>query len=952
MVKKLATNFHNWTMGVYDEQLIGAQNQTLVESGLSYAKNVVSDNRGSLYPRQGTKPLMRLGGESVLIPYTVGGENCFFVVGHNGIRLVRYENKEFTDPIASSTSYSSPTFTSTKVSDYWQSSDTAYGFKCGLSSTDFYGTSFAWDINYINANYTDPFANANSFEYYRLWNTTASGSYWTACFRKTSIAYFKNNSSNRKMNFDVFMLLNSGAQDVRNRWGLYLVINSVQGKKSDGTWETITIEKQESTYSNGMKISISTKETEYAEYAVSFTIAGGTPEGPAVPVSAVLSQAKIAICFYIHDIAEYTGFNTQFLSLNYAGDLTKIQYVQNFENMILVGNSDFTPQEIDLSGTTLTIGNYSPTGISFATTGNPSTISLYQNRIVLSGFAQRDYNQMVALSEFSNSKKASNNFTVPNPPTATSPLELYQNKMRYTITQLYSGDKALYVLSADGISYIDDIGTTGTPTFKIRNHEQAGSVKPIVKDDVLIYTDSTREKIYMVDYDLLVERYKVFDISSISKNLMSKKIKEMFYLPNRDRLIYILFDDGTMSAFLFDNNLNIRGFYPIETNGRVYDVSVHPDANELFLVVERANNYYVEVIEERPFINYNHAGDDEYQKDFLTWMLNNTRFNDFVSDVWRDRMISEEGLFFQYNAESEYLVPSVITQTIDCGLVTDGTIDDTIDCGLVTDSTISDTDDMGIIGEMTADYSAIMKNCSNTVYNAMEVGETYLFFDGQTPDKTKGTELTLLQKIWAADGTTAIFIFESGVEETFYYPACIKKTSSLPNQPQLPYWAGTSATITTTDIMGSTDFVLNYQVILDGMYIGDYDCSYEAGTPFISHPDFEGYFHRIGLKYEKHAKMSYVAPMVDQKIISEMSIYLLNTQDIDVGVNDGFQNVTKFCTDGYYDYPNRLYQGEYSLVVDNNTEARKDVEIKTEQPFGFEVLALTAVTDYGDFGGN
>lgn len=957
MVKKLATNFHNWTMGVYDEQLVGAQNQQLVESGLSYAKNIVSDNRGSLYPRQGTKPLMRLAEETVMIPYTVGGEKCFMLIGHNGIRLMRYDNKTLLDPISSTTSYSSPTFTSTKNLDYWQSADSAYGFKCAISCVG-----NPYEVNYINANYSDPFANANVFDYYRLWDSWGVSEYkWYGTpnvLGKTSILYFKNNSSLRRAAFDLCILYDSWCREyIQTGGSAYLTINSVKGLRADGTWEDVSINVSSINYYNGIRYTIKTPQAEYSEYSVSFTISGqqqfvyGTPQMSNVPHYGY--NASVAIAVYVHNIEEYSGFNTTFLAHNYSGDLTKIQYAQSYEDMIIVGDKDYTPQQVSLTGTTLSIGNFSPTGISFSTTGNPSAVDIYQNRIVLSAFGNRDYQQMVALSEFSNTKKASSNFTVPNPPTATSALELYQNKMRYPITQIYSGDKALYVFSVDGISYITDIGTTSSPTFKIRNYEKAGSVKPIVKDDVLIYTDNTREKIYMVDYDLLVERYKVFDISAISKNLLSKKIKEMYYLPNRERMIYILFDDGTLCAFLFDNNLNMRGFYPIETNGIVYDVCVHPDADELFLVVGRANNYYIETIEARPFINYNHSGNDDYQKNFLTWMGNNTRFIDFESrDMWRNRIIYEDGLFFQYNADNEYLIPADITDTYNCGAVTDGTIDDTYDCGLVTDSTISDTSDNGTIGELVTDYSAIMENCTNAIYNAMEVGKTYLFFDGQTPDKTKGTELTLLQKLWGLDGTTAIFVFEESLEASFLYPACIKKTSYLENQPQLLYWDGTSATPTIDNIIGSSDLVLSYQVILDGMYIGDYNCSYEAGTPFINHPDFEGYFHRIGLKYEKHAKMSYVAPMVDQKIISEMSIYLLNTQDIDVGVNGGFQNVTKFCTDGFYDYPNRLYQGEYSLVVDNNTESRKDVEIKTEQPFGFEVLAITAVTDYGDFGGN
>lgn len=949
MVKKLATNFHNWTMGVYDEQLVGAQNQQLVESGLSYGMNVVSDNRGSLYPRQGTKPLLRCGGETVMIPYTVGGNSCFLLVGHDGIRLVRYDNKTFSDQVASTTTHSSPTFTSTKASGYWQSADTAYGFKCALTRRS--GSS---EINYVNGNYANPFGNPNAFTYYRLWKDVGWDSQGRVYGKqdvmgKTSVLYFKNNSSNRKENFDLDILYDNDCKKYIKEGGtVYLTINSVKGLRADGIWEDITTQIVSNKYQNGIKYSITTPSVEYSEYAISFTVSGDKK-----PVHLYGASADVAICFYAYDIEEYTGFNTTYLAHSYAGDLTKIRYVQTYEDMIMVGDSDYTPQQISLTGTTLSIGNFSPTGISFATMGNPSTIDIYQNRIVLSAFADRNYQQMVAISQFSNAKQASTDFTVPNPPTATSALQLYQNKMRYPITQVYGGDKALYVLSADGLSYINDVGTSGSPMFKIRNHEQAGWVKPIVKDDVLIYTDDTREKIFMVDYDLLVERFKVFDISAISKNLLSKKIKEMYYLPNRDRLIYILFDDGTMSAFLFDNNLNMRGFYPIETNGRVYDVCVHPDENELFLVVERANNYYVEVIEERPFINYDHAGDDDYQREFLTWMGNNTRFYDFESrDMWRDRMISEDGLFFQYNGESEYLIPGIITETYNCGLVTDGTIDDTFDCGLITDGTISDTKDNGGIGELVTDYSAIVQNCSNTIYNAMEVGETYLFFDGQTDDKTKGTELTLLDKVWALDGTTAIFIFDDSVAETFYYPAAIKKVNFIESQPQLLYWAGNDGTITEADIMGSSEIIMNYQVIVDGMYAGDYDCSFEAGEPFISHPNFWGYFQRIGLAYEKHAKMSYIAPMEDQKLITELSVYLLATQDLDVGVNGGFQNITKFCTDGYYDYPNRLYQGEYSIVVDNNTEVRKDIEVKTDQPFGFEILAISAVTDYGDWGGN
>lgn len=943
MVRKLATNFHNWTVGVYDEQLVGAQNQTIVESGLSYAKNIVSDNRGSIYPRQGTKPLMRLGGESVLIPYTVLQQKNFLVVGHDGIKILQYDNQTLFDPIAQETPVSAPTFTSTKSDIYWQSSDGKFWF---------YGMPGVLQVNYNKmipyqqGNYTDPFSRPNSdFSFITLTTRTEIASL-NALRNKTSTVSLKFDSP-RKADINLYLRHTNAAivggtiADLHPRFE----INSLKGVRSDGVEEDVEYSLTSTQYSNGTNYHFTTPEKAYTKYTISFTCRCDN-------YGETLSDA-ITFGIWLENIVEYTGTTSSFLSLSYAGDLTKLRYAQTYTDMILVGNSDFTPQVINLTGLTLSISNFSPTGLNFATTGNPCAVDIYQNRIVLAGFSDLDYQQMVAISEFSNAKQASTNFTVPNPPTATSALQLYQNKMRYPITQVFGGDKALYVLSADGISYINDIGTNGSPTFKIRNHEQAGYVKPIVKDDVLIYTDDTREKIFMVDYDLLVERYKVFDISAISKNLLSKKIKEMYYLPNRDRLIYILFDDGTMAAFLFDNNLNMRGFYPIETNGRIYDVCVHPDANELFLVVERANNYYIEVIEERPFINYNHAGDDDYQREFLTWLGNNTKYMDFESrDMWRDRMISEDGLFFQYNAESEYLIPADITQTYDNGLVTDGTIDQTIDCGLVTDGTISDTYDNGNIGELVVGYSAIVSNCSQTLFDAMEVGETYLFFDGQTDDKTKGIELTLLDKVWALDGTTAIFIFDDDVDEGFLYPAALKKVNLIENQPQLPYWAGNSGTVTNTDIMGSSDLVLQYQVILDGMYIGNYDCSFEAGEPFISHPNFWGYFQRIGLAYEKHAKMSYIAPMSDQKLITELSVYLLATQDLDVGVNGGFQNITKFCTDGYYDYPNRLYQGEYSIVVDNNTEVRKDIEVKTDQPFGFEILAISATTDYGDWGGN
>ena len=947
MVRKLATNFHNWTMGVYDEQLVGAQNQQLVESGLSYGMNLVSDNRGSLYPRQGTKPLMRLNDKCVLIPYTVGNEACFGIVGHNGIRFVRYDNKTFVDPTGTTSSFLPEEFTSTTQAGYWVSSGSNYGFKCALVNHK-----GSYSINYVNASYADPFSNRGAYTYYRLFRDSSHDSKWRhyETFGQTSVAYFKNLSTARKANLDLFVIFDSTYPNYVKYWGrVGLSVNSVQGKKADGTWETLQISVETTVDRYGAKYAIKTPDVEYGEYAVSFTVVGndnGWREQDA------FHDIRMTVCLYAHDITEYSGFNTTFLPLSYSGDLTKIQYVQNYEDMYLVGDSDFVPQAITLTQNTLSIADWSPTGLTLTTTGYPSAIDMYQNRVVLSGFVNTGYRNLVAISEFSNATAASTDFTVPQQPTATSALGLYASKLKYKIAGLYGGDKALYVLSGDGVSYIEGVGTSGSPTFKIRNHERAGAVKPIVKDDILIYTDADREKIYMVDYDLLVERFKVFDVSMASKNLMSKKIKEMFYLPNRDRLIYILFDDGTMCAFLFDNNLNMRGFYPLETQGKVYDVCVHPEANELFLVVKRANNYYIEVIEERPFINYDHAGDEQYQKDFLTWMGNNTRFVDFESrDMWRDRVISEDGLFFQYNGESEYLIPSEITETTDNGLVTDSVIDATIDNGLVTDTVISDTVDNGGIGELVTGYSAIVKDCTQTLFDALEIDETYLFFDGQTPDKTKGQELTLLQKVWALDGTTAIFIFDAGVDETFYYPAAIKKITTIA-QPQIMYWDGQGATITTEDIMGTTDLAMSYQVVLDGMYIGDYDSSFNVGEPFISHPLYAGYFSRIGLKYEKHGKMSYVAPLGDQKLISELNLYLLNTQDLDVGVNGGFQSITKFCTDGYYDYPNRLYQGEYSMVVDNNTEIRKDVEVKTEQPFGFEILAISAITDYGNLGGN
>lgn len=274
-----------------------------------------------------------------------------------------------------------------------------------------------------------------------------------------------------------------------------------------------------------------------------------------------------------------------------------IKFSQHDTTMILTNGTDPALQIVYAAGG-LSLANHNNT-INYNTEGYPKCVAFYQNRLFFGGFSAQP--TKVLGSAFGNYS----DFTIPATILATSPISAQSVEIKSIIENLWGAPTALYALSADGISMIDGGGiavSTDHVEFKLRNHEPVDGMTPTVKNDMMIYLGRDRQKIFLTDYDLVVQRFRAVNISKKYSNYLKAGVKELHIIPDRTDLIYGVLSDGQMFSILFDAEQQVNGLFPIETNGFVNDIEPikYQDNTKLCLVVQRNGVWQLEFKDDKP----------------------------------------------------------------------------------------------------------------------------------------------------------------------------------------------------------------------------------------------------------------------------------------------------------------------------------------------------------------
>lgn len=282
-------------------------------------------------------------------------------------------------------------------------------------------------------------------------------------------------------------------------------------------------------------------------------------------------------------------------------DLTYIKFAQSGNDIYIVSNKK-NPFRIKNSATGIEAGDFVPENTAGVWTENgcPSCVSSFQNRLVFSGF--ESYKNRVIMSEFGNF----DNFTVKDTDVLpTDPISADCVELRSEIENLWAGNNALYALSSDGVSMLDAQGgivATDQINFKLRNREPADGMTPTTKDDIMIYLGNDRRKIFITDYDFIVQRFKAKDLSIGYNGFLTSRIVAMHYASRKCSLIYGYHDNGDLLTLLFDPDLPKNALFPCNIGGEIKDMQVFKSGDKfrVLMVVQVEDRWYLVEKNEQP----------------------------------------------------------------------------------------------------------------------------------------------------------------------------------------------------------------------------------------------------------------------------------------------------------------------------------------------------------------
>jgi len=285
-----------------------------------------------------------------------------------------------------------------------------------------------------------------------------------------------------------------------------------------------------------------------------------------------------------------------------ASDLDMLKYDQADSTLTICSERDLPPYEFKITAGTPTLTAFNAT--IFQQYGNPKCVRYFQNRRWFAGF--NAYPLRVIASLFGNPSDftgATTNLTTGI--TAASAIVAEVNQLRDMIRNLYGGENALYCVSHDGISMIEagnSVVGTNQMNFLLKSDQKASNITPAVKDNIMFLVSEDREKIFVVDFDLITDKFVAPEITLFARDIMVHKIKQLYFIDTRERMVYGILDNGEMFAILYDKSTNRLGFFPLYTEGQVVDMSSirYQDNNYFYAVVNRGGGYFIERLQQIP----------------------------------------------------------------------------------------------------------------------------------------------------------------------------------------------------------------------------------------------------------------------------------------------------------------------------------------------------------------
>ena len=300
--------------------------------------------------------------------------------------------------------------------------------------------------------------------------------------------------------------------------------------------------------------------------------------------------------FYSYDQYGSFGYITSLTTDMSLTQAKTAKFAQNGD-VVYVTHAGSTPRVITRTGaSTFTWSTPTTTGLDFTTLGNPRACAFYQKRLWFGGFTLKP--TTVCGSE----SGVYTQFTIKTQNIVDSdPISITLSDITDPIVWMCGGKKNLNVGNAEGVSLVNggsiEIITPYLCYSSLANTERASSTDPVLKDGLLFYSSLDSRKMYYFQYDLMTESFVSTECTLVAKDATVGKIKRIVYKRDDDDLLYVLMEDGTMAAVVFNQSENINGWFPITTQGTILDIETvtRPDGkDDLYICVQRSGGVFLE----------------------------------------------------------------------------------------------------------------------------------------------------------------------------------------------------------------------------------------------------------------------------------------------------------------------------------------------------------------------
>lgn len=562
----------DFSCGQYDREYQAAQTD-IVAKGMSYCRNLISSPLREIKSRPGTALKTVLQNEAYMVPYRYGDQDLLLLFSDKKLSVYEFlaDNslvpflgqinlEEFKQNWTANTTNGYTVASSDNATDRYKSFNDSYA---EWSGDEGYEISFSAPQDFVLNKFFVSWVTA----YTRISTAPAAQGSQYKGFRKVRIVYSDD--------------------------GINWMDSATSLTKLDGS-SGISI--YQSVYTLGQHPNMSILTRNYIEYyATPLERAGhkywkmifSDYTEPDTPYSSLSIGVKVKV--YTNELSQNVVFDTE-IGIE---DLRHIKYAQH-EAELKIATGTTKPYRFAISNGTMQFEQFLPDNAIWSTYGLPSCVCYFQNRLWWGGFSGEPTG--VIGSKFGDDS----DYTVPTTITAASPIIAICNQIKTRITDLFAGQDVLYVQCKEGIAIVESGNAAIAPnnmSFLLKINKRSSGITPTVKDNLLFFISESKDNIYVIQFDLIADKYQISNVNTFSHSFLRAGIKEIHYVDTEARLIYGILSDGQMFALLYDSQAAVVGLFPFNTTGNILDIATAETAAGLRLmgVVQRGGQYVVEM---------------------------------------------------------------------------------------------------------------------------------------------------------------------------------------------------------------------------------------------------------------------------------------------------------------------------------------------------------------------